>query len=309
MLADLTLDIAYDFARPLGAARQLIRVLPRDLPGVQQVLSERLEILPSPQDRRDMTDFFGTRVVEVAMPAGLRRLHLRMQARVRVEPRSADADLSPPLAALPAEVAAVLSLQASAPHHYLAPSLRVPRVEAIAAFARAAAGRAPTVREAVARLGAALHAHMRFDAEATDVDTPPETAFAQRRGVCQDFSHIMIGGLRALGIPAAYVAGYLRTLPPPGKPRLEGADAMHAWVRAWCGRGVGWLDHDPTNACWVGTDHVTVGWGRDYADVAPVTGVLRTDGGQSSRLTVDFREVADPPPGPPKGKAPARAGA
>ena len=292
MVYDLKLDIAYDFARPLGAGRQLLRVLPARLPGRQEVLRERLTIAPLPQDRREFTDFFATRVVEIAMPAGLTEFRLSMTARVRREAEVASLDLSPNLAGLAPEIEAQFTLAPDAPHHFLGPSPRIPRIDAIATFARTATSGAVTVRQAVDRLGTALHDRMTFDAKATEVDTPPETAFTLRRGVCQDFAQIMIAGLRSLGIPAAYVAGYLRTLPPPGKPRLEGADAMHAWVAAWCGAEMGWLEHDPTNDCWVGTDHVTVGMGRDYGDVAPITGVLRTDGGQSSRLTVDFREAA-----------------
>lgn len=301
MLYDLKLDIAYDFARPLGAGRQLLRVLPAHLPGRQEVLRESLVLDPAPQSRRAFPDFFGTRVTELAMPAGLTRFRLAMTARIRRDPPGAGLDLSPPLAGLAAEIDARLTLAPDAPHHYTGPSPRIPRSDPIAAFARAATQGAATTRQAVGRLGAALHDRMTFDVEATEVDTPPDAAFALRRGVCQDFAQIMIAGLRSLGIPAAYVAGYLRTLPPPGKPRLEGADAMHAWVAAWCGAEMGWQEHDPTNDCWVATDHVTVGMGRDYGDVAPVTGVLRTDGSQSSRLTVDFREAAEP--------APARAGA
>lgn len=301
MLYDLKLEIAYDFARPLGAGRQLLRVLPARLPGRQDLLRERLTITPTPQERREFTDFFATRVVEIAMPAGLTEFRLSMTARIRREAVLAELDLSPAPAALAQELDAQLSLDPAAPHHFLGPSPRIPRINSVAAFARSATAGAQTLRQAVDRLGVALHHRMTFDAKATEVDTPPETAFALRRGVCQDFAQIMIAGLRSLGIPAAYVAGYLRTLPPPGKPRLEGADAMHAWVAAWCGAEMGWIEHDPTNACWVGTDHVTVGMGRDYGDVAPITGVLRTDGSQTSRLTVDFREATP--------AAPAKAGA
>ncbi len=101
----------------------------------------------------------------------------------------------------------------------------------------------------------------------------------------------MIGGLRALGVPAGYVSGFLRTSPPPGKPRLEGADAMHAWVRAWCGHETGWIEYDPTNALVVGVDHVEVARGRDYGDVAPVSGVLRISGAQTSEQAVDVLPV------------------
>ena len=89
---------------------------------------------------------------------------------------------------------------------------------------------------------------MNFDPEATTVDTPPAEAFARRHGVCQDFAQVMIACLRGVGVPAGYVSGFLRTDPPPGQPRLEGADAMHAWVRAWCGWQAGWIEYDPTNA-------------------------------------------------------------
>jgi transglutaminase-like putative cysteine protease len=132
---------------------------------------------------------------------------------------------------------------------------------------------------------------MRFDAKATDADTSPAEAFEKRHGVCQDFSHIMIACLRGTGIPAGYVSGYLRTLPPAGQPRLQGADAMHAWVRAWCGTGMGWVEFDPTNAMMAGLDHVVVARGRDYSDVSPVKGVLRTPGGQTSRQAVDIVPV------------------
>jgi transglutaminase-like putative cysteine protease len=128
---------------------------------------------------------------------------------------------------------------------------------------------------------------MTFDAEATTVDTPPREAFARGRGVCQDFTHVMIAGLRGIGIPAGYVSGFLRTFPPPGQPRLEGADAMHAWVRAWVGREMGWIEFDPTNDQAAGVDFVTVAVGRDYDDVAPIRGALRSAGRAETRQAVD----------------------
>ncbi len=128
---------------------------------------------------------------------------------------------------------------------------------------------------------------MSYDPDATEVDTPMADAFMARHGVCQDFSHIMISGLRSLGIPAGYVSGFLRTMPPPGKPRLEGADAMHAWVRAWCGADAGWIEYDPTNAISAGQDHIVVARGRDYSDVSPIKGVLRASGRQHTDLSVD----------------------
>jgi transglutaminase-like putative cysteine protease len=155
------------------------------------------------------------------------------------------------------------------------------------AFARAQLTEGMTVADAVVALGQAIYAEMTFDADATTVDTPASEAFAARKGVCQDFSHIMIACLRGIGVPAGYVSGFLRTIPPPGKPRLEGADAMHAWVRAWCGSQAGWMEFDPTNNKLASEDHIVVARGRDYSDVAPVKGIMRIAGGQKSEQAVD----------------------
>jgi transglutaminase-like putative cysteine protease len=108
----------------------------------------------------------------------------------------------------------------------------------------------------------------------------------RRRGVCQDFAHLMIGALRANGLPARYVSGYLLTDPPPGRPRLVGADASHAWVSAWCGEAAGWVDLDPTNDCLVDDEHVTLGWGRDFGDVTPMRGVILGGGRQQLAVRV-----------------------
>ncbi|HWH73770.1 MAG TPA: transglutaminase family protein, partial [Methylibium sp.] len=133
-----------------------------------------------------------------------------------------------------------------------------------------------------------LHAEFDYDPQSTHVGTPLLEAFRQRRGVCQDFAHVMIGALRSLGLAARYVSGYLLTEPSPGQPRLQGADASHAWVAVALPRGEGiapdWLELDPTNACVAGTGHVRVAFGRDYGDVTPLRGVIR--GGGAHRLAV-----------------------
>lgn len=287
----LALEIRYGFDRPTGAARQVLRICPADIPGVQDVLSCSVTVDPKPVERRAFTDFFGMRAVELVLPAGLTALRFAMQAEVVRQAPDDGADLSPPLAALGADLTAVTALGPESPHHFRAPSPRIPPVPGIAAFAAEAVAGAPTTCAAVQALGQALHRAMRFDPKATEVDTPIATAFAGRHGVCQDFAQIMVAGLRSQGVPAAYVSGFLRTVPPPGQPRLQGADAMHAWVRAWTGQAGGWVDYDPTNACFVGADHVTIGHGRDYADAAPVTGMLRLEGSQSGSHSVDLEEV------------------
>jgi transglutaminase-like putative cysteine protease len=198
-----------------------------------------------------------------------------------------------PLADLPRALAAVRAMTPDAPVHFRAASPLVPAAPEVAAYALAQTRPGMTALAAVTALGQALHRDMRYDPAATEVDTPMAEAFAARHGVCQDFSHIMIAGLRGLGIPAGYVSGLLRTAPPPGRPRLEGADAMHAWVRAWCGPQAGWVEYDPTNAVFAGENHIVVARGRDYSDVSPIKGVLRVSGSQSGRHSVDVKPLTD----------------
>jgi transglutaminase-like putative cysteine protease len=154
-------------------------------------------------------------------------------------------------------------------------------------YARASFSPFRPLVEAAADVMTRLHRDFAYDPKATTVSTPAAEAFAARRGVCQDFAHVMIAGLRGLGLPAAYVSGYLRTTPPPGKPRLQGADATHAWVRLWCGESLGWISFDPTNALVGGDDHVTLAIGRDYSDVSPIDGVTLAPGEQELKVEVD----------------------
>src|SRR3569833_3109728 len=151
--------------------------------------------------------------------------------------------------------------------------------------------RTPSVREAAMDLCRSIHRDCVYDKKSTNVDTAPLEAFNLKKGVCQDFVHVMVAGLRGVGIPAGYVSGFLRTIPPKGKPRLEGADAMHAWVRVWCGQHAGWVEFDPTNAMLAGPDHITIGHGRDYADISPIVGVLRTSRGHGHTQSVDVIRV------------------
>jgi transglutaminase-like putative cysteine protease len=140
-----------------------------------------------------------------------------------------------------------------------------------------------------------IHEDFRYDPAATSVATPLAEVFSRRHGVCQDFSHAMIACFRALGLPARYVSGYLETRPPPGKQRLVGADASHAWVQFWC-PGFGWIDLDPTNDIAVSERHVTVAVGRDFGDVTPLKGLLLGGGGQVVKVSVDVAPQTTPSP-------------
>ena len=147
--------------------------------------------------------------------------------------------------------------------------------------------------EAVLGLNGRIFKDFKFDARATEVTTPVADVFKKRAGVCQDFAHLMLACLRSLGVPARYVSGYLETSPPPGKPRLTGADASHAWVSVFCGESAGWIDTDPTNDLLPGDRHITVAWGRDFSDVSPLRGVTLGAGGQKLDVAVDVIPVTD----------------
>ena len=140
--------------------------------------------------------------------------------------------------------------------------------------------------EGVLDLTARIHDEFTFDPKATTVATPLTEVFASRRGVCQDFARLEIACLRSLGIPARYISGYMETVPPPGTPRLVGADASHAWLSVYC-PGVGWIPVDPTNNLLPSDTHITVAWGRDYNDVSPIRGVILGGGAHALQVHVD----------------------
>ncbi|KAA2314236.1 transglutaminase family protein [Pseudooceanicola sediminis] len=291
MIYSIRLRISYAYERPADVGRHLLRLLPISLPGVQIVHDARLAFQPRPSEVINRRDFFGNECTEIAYVDRQERTEFEMLARVERLELTPRLDVSPRRRDFEAEMAGTPSLSPHAPHQFLWSSPRVPRHAGIAAWAAEQARDAETAFATADAICTALHRDMTFDAKATLVDTPIARAFELRRGVCQDFTHIAICALRSLGIPAGYVSGFLRTLPPKGKERLEGADAMHAWVRAWCGNEMGWVEFDPTNAMLAGTDHVVIGYGRDYFDVSPVKGALRFTGGRSTKQAVDVVEA------------------
>jgi transglutaminase-like putative cysteine protease len=169
----------------------------------------------------------------------------------------------------------------------------VPLGPDFAAYARPDFPPGRPVLEGVVALTKRVFTEFRFDPRATNVTTPVAEVFRKRAGVCQDFAHLMLACLRSLGLPARYVSGYLETAPPPGKPRLIGADASHAWISVFCGEAAGWVDTDPTNNILPGERHITVAWGRDFSDVSPLRGVTLGAGGQRLEVAVDVMPVVE----------------
>jgi transglutaminase-like putative cysteine protease len=291
VLYDVRLELRYDYEASVHGDRHLVRVSPVSIPQVQRVIASSLSFEPRPEQETTFTDYFGNLVTTIAYSGYHDHLDVRLSARVQVEDLHSPADLSPTLPGLKEELSGLWSIAPNSPQHFLAASPRIPLEPAITAYALESVERSASVQAAALDFCLRIHREFRYDREATKVDTSPSEAFALKRGVCQDFAHVMIAGLRGVGIPAGYVSGFLRTIPPKGKPRLEGADAMHAWVRVWCGQHAGWVEFDPTNAMLAGPDHITIGHGRDYSDISPIVGVLRTSGEHTAKQSVDVVRV------------------
>ena len=293
MIYDIKLTISHRYDVPSGVGRHLVRMLPRGIEGRQKVIASYLDIDPPPAERSDRVDFFGNLITSVYHDAPHRALNIVLSARIECFAEAGMQDNSPDIEGLRTLLDGMRGLTGEAPLHFLGPSPRIEDNAEITAYAQEVTGDFKTVFGKVRALGSALYRDITFDPVATTVDSSATDAFRARRGVCQDMSHIMITGLRALGIPAGYVSGFIRTVPPEGMPRLEGADATHAWVRAWCGPQNGWVEYDPTNDRFVGTDHIVIGFGRDYADVSPVKGVHLSAGGQTSQQAVNVIPVGE----------------
>ncbi|MFK7745847.1 MAG: transglutaminase domain-containing protein [Roseobacter sp.] len=289
MLYSIRLEIAHHYNQPAANSRHLISVVPKSIGQRQSLQSHLVDVFPKPGDRSNHMDFFENSGTSCTIMDAHDAMSIRLACHVNVTAPAPWLDLSPTLSELRRTWEKSTDLRPTSPLHFVGPTPRLTQDQDIADFAREVFDGRDSVAANVLRLGRALHDTMTFDATATTVDTDAAEAFRLKRGVCQDFSHIMILGLHALGIPAGYVSGYLRTLPPEGGVKLEGVDAMHAWVRAWCGTQQGWIEYDPTNATLVSADHIVVAYGRDYADVSPVRGQLRTSGGQRSSQAVDVK--------------------
>ena len=294
MIYTLRHRTTYRYAKAVRFARCSLRLKPQDGEG-QSVLASAVTIDPSPASASMRRDYFGIEAVAITLDTPHTAFSVEALSTVRVE-RAAP---PPPESGQPWETVrdaaiATHDLGGRAPVHFLFPSGRVALIPAVTDYARGSFAPGRSAYGAAHDLMLRIRADFRFDAKATNVHTPLAEAFALRAGVCQDFAHVMIAGLRGMGLPAAYVSGYLRTVPPPGRPRLRGADASHAWVAVWC--GAGWFGLDPTNGVAVRDDHIVVARGRDYGDVAPIDGIVSASGKQRLKVEVDVipeTETAD----------------
>ena len=278
----------YRYAEEVVASYGQATLLPRELTH-QLVLDARLAIDPAPEDERERTDFHGNRVVHFAIHDPHRLLTVTATSRVEVGVPG-PVDLEVPAAVVPWErvrdrVAVATDPAGLDARMFVLDSPLVPSSPRLAAYADASFPPGRPIVAAIEDLAMRIHGDFEFESGATTVTSTIDDLLDGGKGVCQDFAHLMIGSLRSRGLPARYVSGYLETRPPPGRPKRQGSDVSHAWVGAWI-PDLGWLDLDPTNDKRVDDAYVTTAWGRDYADITPLKGIIFTDG-TTEKLTVE----------------------
>ena len=276
---------AYAYETAVTFARCVLRLTPRTSAD-QKLLANTITVTPTPARESVSTGAFGEAVRQVVITEPHHRLLIEARSRVEVNAPPIAFAFDTPWESVRARALESTAIGLDGPAGFIYPTGRTPIVAEITDYARSSFAAKRPVIEAASELMSRIHDDFRYDPSATDVSTPAATAFEARHGVCQDFAHIMICGLKGLGLPAAYVSGYLRTR-RAGEPSLQGSDATHAWVLLWCGRAAGWVGFDPTNAVTTRNDHIVLAVGRDYADVAPIDGVLLGPGGQTLTVEVD----------------------
>jgi len=287
VIYDIRHVTTYAYETPVSFARCTLRLEPRSGDG-QELISHNVEIRPRPAERTSRRDFFGTFTESVVIEAPHKNLRIDSRSRVSVDRRAPGRTAPSPTWERIRDVAfAATSLGPSSPVSYVFKSALVPVLSPVTAYAAASFPPDIGVLVGAVDLMHRIRGEFKYDPKATVISTPLREVFEKRHGVCQDFAHVMIAGLRGLGLPAAYVSGYLRTIPPAGKERLQGADATHAWVSLWCGEELGWIGFDPTNDLLVENDHIILGVGRDFADVSPVDGIIVGPRKQKLGVAVD----------------------
>ncbi len=286
----LTHKTVYRYSEPVSVSQHAARLEPT-LNQRQQAAGFSLGITPAPDVLSIRTDYFGNRVTVF----GIRELHreLTVEARSRVSVASLTnpiLTLSPLWSEVSKRFRDPVSPQDTGPYEFCLDSPMVRLAPTFAQWARRSFQSNTPILVGVSELMARLHAEFEFDPVATEVATPLEEVWEQRKGVCQDFAHVALACLRSLGLPARYVSGYLRTVPPQGKERMQGADASHAWFSVFCPQN-GWVDFDPTNNLIPSDGHITVAVGRDYSDVSPLCGILTGGGEHTVSVAVDVEPI------------------
>ncbi len=280
----------YKYVYPVSVGNHVACLKPRSF-ARNQVVRNTLHIYPAPVTRTERVDFFGNPLCFFTVQEPHKELVVESKSEVVITTGASESP-SPPWEESAQSLAEDHSPDGLAAYQFQFESPRVRQRPEFAAYALQSFTPGRPMREALRDLTARIHRDFHFDSKATDVRTPAEEVFEKRRGVCQDFAHVGIACLRSINIAARYVSGYLRTYPPPGRPRLIGADASHAWLSAYC-KDLGWLDMDPTNDVAPTDGHVTLAWGRDYGDVSPLRGLILGGGSHTLKVEVDMEPIGN----------------
>ncbi|MEO6320231.1 MAG: transglutaminase family protein [Polaromonas sp.] len=275
----------YTYQSLVTLSQQYLHLSPRTLQ-YQKAESPHIWVTPAEEDGANGIDYFGNGVRHITITTPHKMLLVHAEFTVTLAPRHGPGQVK---GTLPWESLRNMLQQVNTPAlqeacRYLYASPHVDLSAELESYARASYTPGRSLLDAALDLTQRIFRDFEFDPHATDISTPLDQVLKGRRGVCQDFTHLMIGCLRSIGLPARYVSGYILTHPPAGQPRMIGADASHAWVSVFC-PSLGWVDFDPTNRCLVQQEHITLGWGRDFSDVTPLRGVVL--GGGENELQVN----------------------
>lgn len=290
MKYDITHVTTFDYSAPVSICHNVAHLAPRPC-SHQKCFASSLVIDPQPAVLVRKGDSFGNPTTIFTVQERHERLVVTSHLEVSTAPRPQPmAENTPPWEEVRDSMRSLQDPERLDAYQFVFDSPYVPFETGLLEYARPSFSPGRPVLDAVLDLTRRIHSEFVYDPVATDLATPIAEVLETRRGVCQDFAHFAIGCLRAIGVPARYVSGYLRTIPPPGKPRLRGADASHAWFSVYV-PGFGWVDIDPTNNTIPTTDHITIAWGRDFDDVSPIKGVVI--GGGEQRVTVGVDVVSE----------------
>jgi transglutaminase-like putative cysteine protease len=290
MIYNILHRTTYKYKYPVSVGDHVACLKPRSFAN-NQLLQNEMQIAPAPRTITERVDYFGNVLCFFTVQEPHKELVVESRSKVKIgADESRDTFASLPWEDSTQRLALDYRREALEAFQFQFESPRIRIKPEFAEYALASFTPARPMREALWDLTTRIYRDFRFDSKSTNVRTTVEEVFKKRRGVCQDFAHVQIACLRSINVAARYVSGYLRTYPPPGKPRLVGADASHAWVSAYC-RGLGWLDMDPTNNVAPSDGHVTLAWGRDYSDVSPLRGLILGGGHHTLDVAVDMEPV------------------
>lgn len=287
----VTHKTTYKYYEPVSVCYNVLRLSPRNT-SLQNCSSVSVKIEPEPDSLQQYDDFFGNKVTYFAIEK--EHAELSIIVRSEIEKKTPTAKEAAPHSDITIEKVKELLAENKQDGgdvgQYIFETPMTASNSEIAAYAKVSFLPGRPMLDAASDLMRRIHTDFKFTPGFTTISTLPEVVMRERKGVCQDFAHLAIACIRAMGLPVRYVSGYIETIPPPGVEKLTGVDASHAWFSVYV-PNLGWLDFDPTNNVVPGDQHITIGWGRDYADIAPMRGILLSSGKHSLSVSVDVSRV------------------